>query len=237
MSTAVRGCGTRVAGGIYLVTEPCFEVSDTCRPVFDFITDPPVPTGQLHLSALGSQMLDARGYTHVVDVVGREHYPNVSDFIMESARMGVSRRISKLARFERLSVGSRLMLAHERAIILTYEGYHYNIPRTLSCPTDNHDTPLLREHGMCAAYWWHDVEGGDPQPEDTDPRLVKRTIGSTTYWAHSRPMNVSPVYEMGFFMSLPIGKIEVVRDRRNGKHEQAEERARRASVSVGLVDQ
>ena len=63
------------------------------------------------------EYLERDGITHVLDVVGREHYPTVASFIDEARRLGVSRRAPRTIDFARISPASRLLLAHAHADI------------------------------------------------------------------------------------------------------------------------
>ena len=232
-----RGCGFRISGGIYLVLDTCKEQDDTCRPIMDYIVDPPRPLGNLPVSHIGSTLIDAKGINHVLDVVGSSHYPNVADFIQEAGRHGISRRISRTTRFDKITQGSRLILAHSRAIIRNYADYHKAVDRHLVCVTQRHFGNILAvEDGMCATYWWFDVTGGEVQGFDDDPYLVKRTIGGTHYWAHRAPDGVTPEYEIGVFASFPLSRIEVVRDQSQGTHMEHADLAAQSGLPVDIVD-
>lgn len=150
-SGARRGCGARQPGGAYLAV----PLGPGGRPVEDFLIDPPVvlepeQRQALGLAALGVTLLERDGVTHVLDVVGREHYPRVVDFVDEVRRLGVSRRISRTADFSRLGPDSRLVLLHE----------HADVANALEFPTDKRCPREVEEHladgyrGMCARLWW-----------------------------------------------------------------------------------
>ena len=123
-----RGCGERERDGLYWE----LGTGDGGRPLADFLIDPPLPVPpELPLSAIGVQAIVApNGVVHLADRVGICHYPNVADFIEEAARFGASRRLPKslfkmtvkvdgVTRpvIECLTPESRLLLAHDRAII------------------------------------------------------------------------------------------------------------------------
>ena len=65
------------------------------------------------MSAVGVTLIERDGVTHVLDVVGREHYPAVELFVDEARRVGVSRRIAVTTDFERLTPDSRLLVLHD----------------------------------------------------------------------------------------------------------------------------
>ena len=110
------GCGAREPGGAYLAV----PLGPGGSPVEAFLIDPPVAVDAqaLGLAAVGTTMIERDGgVTHVLDVVGREHYPTVAGFVDEARRLGISRRISKTAAFGRLTPDSRLLVLHPHALI------------------------------------------------------------------------------------------------------------------------
>jgi len=147
-SGARRGCGTRRAGDAYLAV----PLSPYGRPVESFLVDPPhvVRKDALGLAAVGTRMIERDGVTHVLDVVGREHYPTVRSFVDEARRLGVSRRISRTAGFERLTRESRLLLLHERADVAN--ALEFDARRR--CPTERDEHLANGFRGMCARLWW-----------------------------------------------------------------------------------
>ena len=114
-SGARRGCGVRQPGGAYLAV----PLGPGGSPVEAFLLDPPIVMDPvaLGLSAVGVTMIDRDGVTHVLDIVGREHYATVAEFIDEARRLGVSRRIARTSDFARISRASRLIVVHAHADI------------------------------------------------------------------------------------------------------------------------
>src|SRR6266581_2222331 len=53
--------------------------------------------------------------------VGAEHYPEATDYIEETRRLGASRRINPQLDLSRLTCRSRMLLAHPRAIIASWQ--------------------------------------------------------------------------------------------------------------------
>ena len=101
-SGARRGCGYRQPGGAYLA----IPLGPFGSPIEAFLIDPPllVPDpATLGLASVGTAMVERDGLTHVLDIVGREHYPTVTAFIDEARRMGISRRISRTSDFSRIT--------------------------------------------------------------------------------------------------------------------------------------
>lgn len=119
--TGARGCGpARTQYDIYA------EMALQCYPEGSFLIDPPLP---LSPAAFGVQSLgvkdfqDEHGVTHLIDIVGAEHYPEVTDYLTESQRMGISRKLSSAFPFERLTLGSHLYLAHRRARVSNHRQF------------------------------------------------------------------------------------------------------------------
>ena len=114
----IRGCGTRVAGGIYAVV----GLSPWGRPIEDFLTDPSIPidTDEFNLSPVGVMVVKADGppkRTAVFDWIGEEHYPSPAHFIEETRRKGISRRLSSRSDFAELDAASTLVLCHPKAYL------------------------------------------------------------------------------------------------------------------------
>jgi hypothetical protein len=116
------------------------------------LIDPPVVVddpGRLGLTSVGTTMTERAGITHVLDIVGREHYPTVRAFIDEARRMGISRRISRNSDFSKITPASRLLLLHAHADIDNPREF----PTIERCPCD------IAEHlghgfsDMCARLW------------------------------------------------------------------------------------
>ncbi len=230
-----RGCGRRVHGGIYA---EC-GTAPGGRPIEDFIVDPPVPIAR-PLAAIGVQLVERAGVWHVLDLIGRAHYPNVADFIEEARRFGASRRLPKTLDFAKLGPESRLLLAHARAILAPSAVAIYRPDGT-----DPHPCPRgIAAHEMpdgpapmCAGLWWHDVEGGNRLDGAlVDPCDVERLLPSLTYLGRSPALAESlRGYAVGLCLSLPLTNLAVIRGPA-GEHEPAIERAKAAGVPLEIVD-
>jgi hypothetical protein len=244
--------------------------------VDDFLIDPPrvVDMAAMGLSAIGTKIvpwtyvdtktLEDVNTHYVLDVVGTDNYPNVADFIEETRRYGVSRRISRNSDFSLLDANSRLVLIHERAWIENANEYYVAREEGRRwCPRDiaNHMTARSYD-GMCASLWWEDIEKGKEPGEDDrnavlthgrkirndqpgvqmhlqreNPRAVIREMATFRYRGMRRPDRVVPQYQHAMFATFPIRLIEVVRDRAGGAHEAAAEAARRGGIEVVEVDE
>jgi len=193
----------RAAGGCYWE----LHVGPRGVPLETYLLDPPVLLGELVVPARGVVLIERNGVTHVVDRVGTEHYLNVADYIEESKRHGISRRLPSTLDFARLSGDSRLLLVHDRAwndMIAAYS--------TWSCPKGLADhQPAQRPH-MCLGVAWEDVDGGSPIDDraSIDNRCVRRTLPSVSYEARCRPDGVQPRYRPAFFLSVPCTQLALV---------------------------
>jgi hypothetical protein len=143
-----RGCGIREPGGAYLAV----PMGPSGSPVEAFLIDPPavVDATAFGLSAAGVKLIDCHGITHVYDIVGREHYPTVAEFVDEVRRMGVSRRIAQNTDFARLTADSRLFLLHEHADIANA----CEFPSQRRCPRLREEHLRAGYSDMCARLWW-----------------------------------------------------------------------------------
>jgi hypothetical protein len=150
-SGARRGCGYRQPGGAYFAV----PLGPGGHPVEEFLIDPPVVIDQparLGLAAVGAALIEREGITHVVDLVGREHYPTVASFIDEARRLGVSRRAPRTIDFGRITSGSRLLLAHAHADVAN--AAEFPCEDRCPCHVPGHLAAGFNE--MCARLWWHE---------------------------------------------------------------------------------
>jgi hypothetical protein len=216
-----RGCGTRVRGAAYW---ECGLDPDGAM-IEEFLIDCPalIPSG-LAVSPRGVTTIEVGGVTHVVDWVGSEHYVNVSDFVAEVSRLGLSRRLPSTLDFSKITPASRILLIHARARVENASLYG-----PFRCPKGVHDPGS----DACIGAWWQDVEGGVPVPSPRDPRLVRRHMPAFTYHARCRPDGVEPRYVPGFFASFPASRIAVVK----GGDGRALVAALKAGVPVAEVDE
>ena len=216
-----RGCGTRVRGAAYW---ECGLDPDGAV-IEEFLIDCPslIPLG-LAVSPRGVTTIEVGGVTHVVDWVGSEHYLNVSDFVAEVSRLGLSRRLPSTLDFSKITPASRILLIHARARVENASLYG-----PFRCPKGFHDPGS----DACIGAWWQDVEGGVPVPSPRDPRLVRRRMPAFTYHARCRPEGVEPRHVPGFFASFPASRIAVVK----GGDGRALVAALKAGVPVAEVDE
>lgn len=232
---AVRGCGLRKRGAVYLEVD---QAPDG-QPIEAFLVDPPIAVdpGTLGITPKGVKVIDDGDAGVLVDWIGSRDYPNVADYIEEARRFGISRRLPSNLEFDQLSVETRVLFVHSRAVVLDSTAYWREA--TPWCPRDL-DDHLHRDYraqgGLCGALWWDDVTGGSDAAGAVDPRLVVRALPSFCYFARRRPEQVEPAYQPGIFMKHRIGRLVVVRDPEGGRHESVIDRAREADLTVELVD-
>lgn len=254
----LRGCGSRVAGGIYLET----GLSKHGRPIEDFLIDPPTRLNadtrarmgitQVGVTPLPRQLEDGTTVVHVVDWVGAEYYPCVTDFVEEVRRFGLSRRVPRNFDFSLLTPQSRILLLHSRAWIGAADEYFARRQpdgQGWWCPQrrNEHVNPA-DPPSMCASLWWEDLPDGDPVPDSVvgatsalapgyRERLVRRKMPSFEYCGFLQPKPLEdPRYDVAIFASFPLTRLAVVRDPEGGTHEQALDAARKAGLPVDEVE-
>lgn len=249
-----RGCGRRTKGGAYMECGVGYYGS----PVESFLVDPPISISkqELGLSDVGVKLIERDGAWHVLDIIGREYYPNIADYVEEVRRYGASRRLPTTLEFSKLTNESTMILAHQRAWIAKPEPYYLEwfkvTPRNITycpCPKkfDGHELfvrefDLCKNAYMCAGLFWNDVEGGEPTGVEIDedphgPRRVIRHMPSFSYDAATRPAGVTPQYGLAIFMRLPITRLVVVSDDGSNTEKRALERASKASIPLDLVEE
>jgi hypothetical protein len=253
-----RGCGYRSPGGVYLrvvVSEGGTIPVESC-----LVCSPkPVPEslGVPNRGVLILERNDGSGIWDVYDRVGSKHYPNVADFIEETKREGVSRRVKRDTRnLDKLTRKSRIFLIHERAIITNAHTYYRALadervdmanPPAWWCRKD------IEEHNglvdlvptgrmgvgapMCVSLFWEDITGGEMQYDpDLPVRTVTREIGSNSYRGRKRCDGLKPVYAPGIFFNFPIHCLDVIRDPEGHEDIRAMEYASKTGLPVRLED-
>lgn len=174
--TAVRGCGTRVKGGVYL---EC-PLSPDGLPLEHFLVDPPrvVEPALIGITPLGVKLVSQKrpcpncreglqqvgpdprhvepcvtcngegGWLvyHILDWVGSDSYPNVADFVEEVRRLGLSRRLSRTLDFSLLTAESQIVLVHARAFIENHAGFYAALSAELGTMATR-CPKLLDDHG------------------------------------------------------------------------------------------
>lgn len=239
-ASAVRGCGTRTEGGIYAET----RLGSGGSPISSFLIDPPRPCDMesLGVSPIGVTLFKQGDVTHIIDYVGADSYPNVTDFIEEVFMYGASRKLSPLLDYSALSPKSRLMLVHGRAIIENWVELSQHIDwRNFACPKSlfehsGTDGMLDQTTGVgCLGFSWQTIEHFKDFIEDPRERHVVREMPSFSYSGWHSPMDFEPKCHPGFFFSLPITNITVIRSE-TGEHEEAMKKVAPTTLPVLLED-
>lgn len=257
MTGLVRGCGRRQKGAAYLEV----AMSPDGQPIEEFLLDPPIPIDKdaLGLSNIGVKLIQrgTTGIWDVWDIIGQQHYLNVSDFVEEARRFGISRRLSTKLDFSLLTEQSRLMLLHSRAWIDNHYDYTVAPAGLGQCPKrlPSHDPWNDNATSvMCVGLWNEDIEGGKQcergihpigsivaveqlkEREGQEHRYVERTMPAFKYSGYRRPDGVTPVYKLALFAAFPIGRLVVIRDD-DGDYHKAHEKALKAKVKVDVEDE
>jgi len=220
--TSPRACGTRVAGGVYIE----IPLSRTGRPLSDFIFCPPreIDLEANGLTSVGTKLMQEKsGIWHVFDVIGEDSYPNVADFIEETARLGVSRRIAKNTDFSKLTPGSCLFVIHRKAFIRNFfELQELSFER--AGPSGWPPTCAARVHNedagqdiMCSKFWWNDVVGLNERG--------MREVATVSYWGNKVVEYCS--YSPAIFAGFPVIRLAVIEDQ--GDYQKTVERIVKAT--------
>jgi hypothetical protein len=250
----VRGCGTRVAGGLYLAT----HLSKGGKPLEEFLVDPPhvIDPKEYGVTPLGVSIHEWYGTYHVFDWVGSEFYPDVASFVEEVRRFGASRHVTTGPglHLELLTRDSRLVLIHERAGIRGPAAYnaqrpHYRETLGLGKPFRQPYCPMKKAAHQggdpgtnCIGLCWEDLEDRDGVDRANDPDLDARAVYVTQpsfeYRAALRPEGVTPKYAPAIFMTLPIHTLEFVTSDEPEHQERLQKlRARKLGFTIEEVDQ
>lgn len=235
-----RGCGQRKKGGVYLTVSE----SPDGLPLSHFLIDPPIRVNlqELNIGPRGIHLVQKGSVWHVFDVVGRQHYPNVADFIEEANLLGISRR-AELPDYHKLTAQSRLVLIHERGFIGNWAELYAGLSEVergeFRCPSPfTGIQELHRQHSeMCAGLYWHDVEQmRDEQGTGCRISGVRDLPCGAEYRGWRADCNFFPEYQHAIFAIFPIGGIEVVADPDDKTHEAKLRRAQQAGLPVELVE-
>jgi hypothetical protein len=188
--TGARGCGSaRTQYDIYA------EMALQCYPEGSFLVDPPLPLSPaaFGVQALGvKDFVDENGVTHLIDIVGAEHYKEVTDYITEAQRMGISRKLSSAFPFDRLTADSHLYLAHSRGRVGNHR--QFETVAGFTCPGGH------QAGDDCVHLAYH---AGDRDAQG------QRSLPGGPY--DMRPLGEHPgKFGMAIFMRVPITHLTVV---------------------------
>ncbi len=174
------------------------------------------------LSDLGVRLItDPNGVTHVLDIVGRSHYPEVADFIEEGFRMGISRKISSATPVTGLTVQSKLFLIHARALVGNAADLAQ--PADFACPCAKGH----RSMDGCLGWAWH---------APPNAGLGTRKLTEATYAVRST-IPQEAVYQHAIFMAAPIQNLTVIRSPDAQTEAERLSHARTSGIPVLLADE
>jgi hypothetical protein len=122
-----RGCGQRAENGLYLTV----GTSPLGVPIETYLVDPVIEWKGPRTLRAPMFIEDKKGTTHLILGIGLTYYPFVSDYVEEARRLGVSKRVPRNIKVERLSSESKFLLMHPRAIP------YFEYETDTTCPKQN----------------------------------------------------------------------------------------------------
>ena len=215
-----RGCGLRIAGGIYATATG--EITYQNIPIHQFLQCPPMPVNpaDIGLAAQGILVKEGTAYNRpglwdIFDWIGASHYPYVPDFIEEGKRYGFSRRIPESAPIHLLNTDSLHIMGHPRAILSNPHAFYKGRLGHEACPKDieQHNLSDLNQDS-CIALLYEAI--GDLPEDIADPRDHTRffpldpTKNQFDYQV-GYPIE-KPEWQFGIFMTMRISALEVIED-------------------------
>jgi hypothetical protein len=245
---AGRRCGSRIAGGVYVEV----PLSATGLPLENFLCDPAIRIpDELELPNRGMVLRTTEDGTNILyDLIGKDNYPNVLDFVEEVRAMGLSRRIQSNFDFSQLNGKTIYCAVHPRGYVANESWYReyarenpiagddgisretpWPCPKLQHTKGSNHTEP-------CSAVWWHDIAPGpDVSPTGYDRIVEVAQPSAPPYRAMSRPPGILPIYYPAIVLTLPLRKLSVIRGE-DGEHEKPLQNAAQAGkgIQVKLED-
>jgi len=218
VSAYTAGCGTRLHGHAYLVTNVKKQLER--YPFGYFVNDPPIlieDPSAWGLASIGLSYMFKDGVWHVKDWIGADNYPNFAD-IAEEFINGYASSLLPLndgskEHISLLTPGkSRRLLFHPHGWIDNFAEYRQNwvpLARWDECilPDSDFRRPdHLAGKEMCASLLWQVVEKG----KVGENRQTMRKVGECEYWAVAPMADVKPLYRLAFNMWLPIDEVHVI---------------------------
>lgn len=211
------GCGLRVKGGTYLVSDMQKYLEK--YPFTYFLFDPPIVINPAEwgVAPIGVSYIFNDGYWHILDWVGESHYPNPSDILEEAFLHNGSALVPLENEMEKLTPGkSRRLLIHAKGYVT-----NSSIIKKQKMELENIQDCFLQEKdyrrsmhldknddSMCASLHWQNVTGSKAKERG----LILRNIGDTTYTAVSPDPNWQLEYLPAIIGWLPIDEIHLVED-------------------------
>jgi hypothetical protein len=184
---------------------------------------------------------------HIFDVVGKQHYPFLPDFIDEArsflAKEGIafSRRLPRNNHMlNLLSKYSRHFLLHDCAYLENWRDYlnedeadgRFFSPWVCQFGHDFHDGDVCAHPKQmpCLSSLWCAIDDGVPPY-----KLHKRERPHGSYWCSSSPEGVYPVFQRAIFASFPV-QIQLVKGQHTDHIFQSTAETRERGVNVEIVE-
>lgn len=224
-----RGCGdTRTEGGLYM--ESGLVTGEGVELEFNLL-DPPLPVDPQadNIRALGVELFEGPdGVVHILDWIGAEHYPYPADFLEETRRKGLSRRISRVTEIERLTpYESMVFLVHARGHVENWREYlaaeresgdmtaHRHCAR---CLAGDHEHVHATASESCSRYAWmaFEADAGTADCGAAGPTL--RTFTDFRYRIFPQPA-ITPTYSPAIIARMPLTNLTVIAAR-DGSHQE-----------------
>ncbi len=192
-----RLCGSgRSVGSVYVE----IPIATNGAPIETFYCDPPKPISlrEFGVAATGQGLIEKDGVHHLIDHVGSDSYPLVTDFFEEAKRRGFSRKIRSNFDFSKLSVASKILFVHSRGRVTNHADYATSL--------DNFSCPCGKEHlagNDCIGLHWHVAPG---------PRERNLARGQSYNLMPRHPMANEPEMEEAIVAALPIHQLAIIAD-------------------------
>jgi len=229
-----RGCGKRKEGGVYAESGNSKKGS----PLESFVLCPPIPfdPDEFGISPIGVQLRQFQGETwHIVDWVGSKYYPNVTDFLEEVRRFGLSRRLPRSLDFSKLTNESRLYLVHSQAWIEKPSPYLSNRLGGNRVGMVWDSCPRGIEHAdgeICSGLWWEDVVG----MKTSATRVGNRVMPAFQYSAAKPPNSSDGEHGVAFFAKFPIHRLALIRAE-DGSHNDTAKLVSKSEIRLDILDE
>ena len=200
-----------------------------------------LPSGEPSCDAEGQPIYD------LLIHIGAEHYPYVPDYLEETRRYGVSRRVNPNLNLSLLTMQSRMLLAHPKAIPLNWRELRVprecrkNLPRhdqrsyALRGPDQAQDTDRPGPSDLCLFKLWELLPRELALAEidlEEEPPLCVRELGSTCYEYCPTGEQVEG-WLCAFVLSVPITGFALIQDTEGQVNERAKRTLSKAREEHG----
>lgn len=184
---------------------------------------------------------------HIFDVVGKQHYPYLPDFIEEAFDFLKNEGIAFSRRLPRnnnmlnlLSKYSRHFLLHDYAYLENWESYlnvgedgeRYS-PWVCRFGHDFHDGDVCNHPKQmpCLSSLWYCEDEKEVPPYT----LYERERPHGSYWCSSSPKDIKPVFQRAIFASFPV-QIQLIKGQHTDHIYKSTEETRERGVNVTIME-